>query len=110
MWMNPVALEGNGQFEIPRDYSGHGIGQKLHEPPHIPNRSPYYPGQGPCGSPDLAPGQLIAIEPMAMIGSPAVVVDPDGTVRTKSGLPAAHFEHTVWVTRMGPVVLTKIPS
>lgn len=84
-----------------REYGGHGIGRELHEDPHIPNHGA--PGRGPR----LKVGQVIAIEPIFSLGSPEVVVDEDGwTTRTKDGSVAAHFEHTVAITPLGPQMLT----
>ena len=85
-----------------QEYGGHGIGRELHEEPHIPNHGA--PGRGPR----LQVGQVIAIEPIFSLGAPEVVVDEDGwTTRTKDGSAAAHFEHTVAITKEGPRMLTE---
>jgi len=88
-------------FSIVREFVGHGIGQKLHEEPQIPNYGP--PGRGP----KLAAGMVLAIEPMVAMGRPETKVLADGwTAVTRDRSIAAHFEHTVAVTADGPLVLT----
>lgn len=97
-------IEGRG-FGIVRDLSGHGIGTKLQTEPRILNLGT--PGTGPI----LKAGMAVAIEPMVTAGDWRVKVDPDGwTVRTLDKSRAAHFEHTVLVTKTGHRVLTKIPA
>ena len=86
-------------------YTGHGIGTAMHEPPAVPNLAPHGPGRGM----ELVPGIVLAVEPMAVLGSPDVVELDDGwTVVTRDGLQAAHWEHTVAVTPDGPWVLTSL--
>jgi methionyl aminopeptidase len=88
-------------FSIVREFVGHGIGEKLHEEPQIPNYGA--PGRGP----KLAAGMVLAIEPMVAMGRPETRVLADGwTAVTKDGSLAAHFEHTVAVSAEGPQVLT----
>lgn len=88
-------------FSIVREFVGHGIGERLHEEPQVPNYG--QPGRGP----KLAEGMVLAIEPMVAMGRPQTRVLSDGwTAVTKDGSLAAHFEHTVAVTVSGPVVLT----
>jgi methionyl aminopeptidase len=88
-------------FAIVREFVGHGIGEKLHEEPQIPNYGP--PGRGP----KLAAGMVLAIEPMVAMGRPETKVLGDGwTAVTRDRSTAAHFEHTVAVTNSGPLVLT----
>ena len=90
-------------FSVVREFVGHGIGEKLHEEPQIPNYG--QPGHGP----KLAEGMVLAIEPMVAMGKPDVKVLGDGwTAVTKDGSLAAHFEHTVAVTAAGPLVLTAL--
>jgi methionyl aminopeptidase len=93
-------VEANG-FSVVREFVGHGIGASLHEEPQIANYGE--PGRGPR----LAEGMVMAIEPMVNMGRPAVKVLSDGwTAVTKDGSLSAHFEHTVAVTKDGPLVLT----
>ncbi len=95
-----VRPHGYGLLE---DYTGHGIGQAMHEPPYVPNTAPEGPGRGMA----LDVGIALAVEPMATLGSAAVRELDDGwTVVTADGRQAAHWEHTVAVTPNGPWVLT----
>jgi methionyl aminopeptidase len=94
-------VEAHG-FSVVREFVGHGIGAALHEDPQIANYGE--PGRGPR----LAEGMTLAIEPMVNVGRPAVKVLADGwTAVTKDGSLSAHFEHTVAVTKAGPLVLTR---
>ena len=93
-------VEGAG-FNLVREYTGHGVGRALHEDPQIFNYGA--PGRGP----ELRPGLVIAVEPMAMLGDwPTRVLADNWTVVTDDGSLAAHFEHTIAVTEDGPEVLT----
>jgi methionyl aminopeptidase len=95
-------VEAHG-FSVVREFVGHGIGERLHEEPQIPNYG--QPGRGP----KLAEGMVLAIEPMVAMGKPDVRVLGDGwTAVTRDGSLAAHFEHTVAVTAAGPLVLTAL--
>ena len=95
-------LEKNG-FGVIRDLAGHGTGRKLHEEPFVPNYGKR--GAGPV----VLEGMVLAIEPMATEGDWHVVLDKDGwTFRTRDGKLAAHFEHTVMVTKSGAEILTRI--
>jgi methionyl aminopeptidase len=88
-------------FSVVREFVGHGIGAALHEEPQIANYGE--PGRGPR----MAEGMVLAIEPMVNIGRPAVKVLADGwTAVTRDGSLSAHFEHTVAVTKHGPLILT----
>jgi len=88
-------------FSVVREFVGHGIGQRMHEEPQVPNYGE--PGRGPR----LAEGMVLAIEPMVNAGKPAVKVLGDGwTAVTRDGSLSAHFEHTVAVTADGPWILT----
>jgi methionyl aminopeptidase len=88
-------------FSVVREFVGHGIGRRLHEPPHVPNF-------GRAGTGELLrPGMVLAIEPMVNAGRPEVEVMDDGwTAVTADGSLSAHFEHTVAVTEKGPEILT----
>ncbi len=90
-------------FSVVREFVGHGVGKDLHESPEVPNYG--IPGRGPR----LAPGMVIAIEPMVCIGSGDVLVKKDGwTVVTTDGGLSAHYEHTVALTDNGVILLTAI--
>ncbi|MEE6175320.1 type I methionyl aminopeptidase [Mycobacterium sp. 050134] len=88
-------------FGIVEGYGGHGIGRHMHMDPFLPNEGS--PGRGPT----LAPGSVLAIEPMLTLGTGKTVVqDDEWTVTTADGSRAAHWEHTVAVTDAGPRILT----
>jgi methionyl aminopeptidase len=88
-------------FSVVREFVGHGIGQRMHEEPQVPNYGE--PGRGPR----LSEGMVLAIEPMVNAGKPAVKVLGDGwTAVTRDKSLSAHFEHTVAVTADGPWILT----
>ena len=94
-------VEANG-FSVVREFVGHGIGTKLHEEPQVPNYGT--PGSGP----KLGDGMVLAIEPMVNVGrSETRVLADNWTAVTKDGTHSAHFEHTVAVTKNGPVILTE---
>jgi methionyl aminopeptidase len=89
-------------FGVVRDFVGHGIGRSMHEDPQVPNFGPA--GKGPR----LKAGMVLAIEPMINAGGPDVRVLKDGwTAVTIDGSYSAHFEHTVAITKDGPLVLTR---
>ena len=89
------------RFGIVEGYGGHGIGRHMHMDPFLPNEGS--PGRGPL----LAPGSVLAIEPMLTLGSgKTLVLDDEWTVTTTDGSHAAHWEHTVAVTENGPRILT----
>ena len=97
-----VRPHGYGLLE---DYTGHGIGTAMHEPPYVPNLAPKGSGQGM----PLDVGIVLAVEPMATLGSPEVrTLDDEWTVVTADGQQASHWEHTVAVTPDGPWVLTAL--
>ena len=88
-------------YSVVRDFTGHGVGAKLHEAPTVPNYG--LPGKGAR----LMPGMAIAIEPMINVGTHRVRVLRDGwTTVTADGKLSAHFEHTIAITPAGPVILT----
>ncbi|HEV8612688.1 MAG TPA: type I methionyl aminopeptidase [Gemmatimonadales bacterium] len=89
-------------FGVVRELVGHGVGQRMHEDPQVPNH-----GQPHRGTRLLA-GMTLAIEPMITLGDYATrMLDDKWTVVTADGSLAAHFEHTVAVTKEGPRILTK---
>ncbi len=95
-------VEKNG-FSVVRDFVGHGIGQKMHEAPEIPNFGP--PGLGPR----LTPGMILAIEPMVNQGSYHVkILEDNWTTVTVDNKLSAHYEHTVLITDGEPELLTVV--
>ncbi len=92
--------ESNG-YSVVRELVGHGIGREMHEDPSVPN----YGTQG--HGVRVHSGMTIAVEPMINMGAKEVYTARDGwTVRTRDGLPSAHYENTVLITADGVKVLT----
>ena len=88
-------------YGVVRDYCGHGVGRQLHEEPQVPNYGE--PGTGE----ELRPGLCLAIEPMINLGTHRTKTLRDHwTVVTEDRRPSAHFEHSIAITKNGPVVLT----
>ena len=95
-------VESHG-YHVPRKYTGHGVGQKMHEPPQVPNFG--VPGQGML----LQVGMTIAIEPMVLVGTPKTkVLSDQWTVISADRSLTAHYEHTVAVTANSPLILTRV--
>lgn len=87
---------------VVKELVGHGVGTEVHEEPDVPNYGKK--GTGPI----LKAGMVIAVEPMLNLGTANVLMlDDDWTIVTEDGLPSAHFEHTVLVTKEGYIILTK---
>jgi len=96
-------------FSCVTDLVGHGIGRQMHEPPQVPNF--YEPRSFPDYDLKLRPGMVLAIEPMVNAGTSQLRLDNDQwTMRTADGRLSAHFEHTVAITKDGPLVLTRLPK
>ncbi len=91
-------------LSVVRDFVGHGIGRKMHEPPQVPN----FTSRALLSNDiDLQEGMTLAVEPMCNLGGVEVRTLDDGwTVTTVDGSPSAHFEHTIAVTATGAEVLT----
>jgi len=96
-------VRGQGRYGILEDYTGHGIGSAMHQPPNVPNHG--RPGRGPR----LVQGLALAVEPMVTLGTKDVsVLEDDWTVVTDDGSWAAHVEHTFTLTPTGTWVLTAL--
>lgn len=96
-----TVIRNAGSYGIVEDYVGHGIGTEMHMYPPVPNFGA--PGSGM----HLKVGMVLAIEPMATIGSAEVqVLEDEWTVVTADGSWASHWEHTVAITENGPDILT----
>jgi methionyl aminopeptidase len=92
-----------GAWGVIEDFTGHGIGTAMHQPPNVPNFG--RPGRGP----KLERGLALAVEPMVTLGSQHTETDADEwTVVTEDGSWAAHFEHTFTLTLDGAWVLTAV--
>lgn len=95
------AFRGTG-FSVVKALGGHGVGNAVHEEPWISNDGA--PGTGP----EIVPGMVLALEPIANEGKASIILDPDGyTYRTRDGSRSAHFEHTILIEEKGPLVLTR---
>ena len=92
-----------GTWGIVEEFTGHGIGTAMHQPPNVPNYG--RAGRGP----KLERGLALAVEPMVTLGSKHPVLDDDEwTVLSEDGSWAAHFEHTFTLTPDGPWILTAV--
>jgi methionyl aminopeptidase len=95
-------------FSVVETMSGHGVGRELHEAPQYPN---YVNPKAKEEDVVLRTGLVIAIEPMVNLGKKETRVLPDHwTIVAADGKPSAHFEHTVALTKDGPVRLTAPPQ
>ena len=87
-------------LSVVEELVGHGIGNKMHEDPDIPNFNDH-------NMTVLKAGMTIAIEPMLNLGSKEVYMcDDDWTIKTMDGSPSSHYENTVLVTKDGYEILT----
>ena len=94
-------VEANG-FSVVREYVGHGIGAKMHEPPEVPNYV-----EPKAGRPRFLRGMTIAVEPMVCAGGWQVKnLEGNWTTVTQDGSLAAHYENTILITEDGPEILT----
>ncbi len=90
-------------FSVVREFTGHGIGRRLHEAPQVPNY-----GRAGTGM-TLRAGMVLAVEPMVNAGTEGVeVLEDDWTAVTLDRRLSAHFEHTIHVSENGPEILTRV--
>ena len=90
-------------FSVVKEFVGHGIGDRLHEDPQVPNYGT--PGRGPR----LREGMVLAIEPMVNSKGPGARILKDRwTAVTTDGGYSAHFEHSVALTKDGPWILSQL--
>ena len=88
-------------YSVVRDFVGHGIGKKMHEDPQVPHYGTKGRGQR------LVEGMVITIEPMINVGTYRMKMDENGwTSRTVDGELSAQYEHTLAITKDGPLILT----
>ena len=93
-------VENNG-FSVVRDFVGHGIGKDMHEDPQVPHYGKAGRGQR------LVEGMVITIEPMVNTGDYGMTIDDNNwTARTKDKSISAQYEHTLAITKEGPIILT----
>jgi methionyl aminopeptidase len=90
-------------LHVTREYTGHGVGRRMHEGPQVPNYG--VAGRGL----ELREGMVIALEPMVLVGTHRTTLMPDDwTVVSEDGSLTCHWEHTVAITAQGPRILTKL--
>ncbi len=95
-----ASVERDG-FSVVYELGGHGVGNKVHEGPFIPNYGVKGKGE------KLVAGMVLALEPIVALGSPEIKLDSDGyTYKTRDGSLAAHFEDTILITEKGAEVIT----
>lgn len=87
-------------FSVVRDLVGHGVGANLHEAPNVPN----YGNKGTGMK--LVAGMTLAVEPMVNMGSYAMSFPKEWVCKTRDGLPSAHYENTIVITKTGVEILT----
>jgi len=93
-------VEKNG-YSVVRELVGHGIGKDMHEPPNVPNYGKVTDG------PMIIENTCLAIEPMVNMGRKEIWLIEDGWgIITRDGLPSAHYENTVLITKDGVEILT----
>ncbi|MFT8319864.1 MAG: type I methionyl aminopeptidase [Bacillus sp. (in: firmicutes)] len=89
-------------FSVVREFVGHGIGAVIHEKPNVPHFG--LQGKGPR----IKEGMVFTIEPMINLGEPGIKMDGNGwTARTVDGKYSAQYEHTIAITKEGPIILTE---
>jgi methionyl aminopeptidase len=88
-------------FTVIRELGGHGIGRSIHEPPHVPNFADSEASQL------LTEGLVITVEPIIAAGTGRIFLAEDGwTLTTADHNASAHYEHTLVITKGGPILLT----
>lgn len=99
------AIQANAEshgFSVVREFTGHGIGHKMHEDPLVLHYG--HPNRGI----KLCEGMVFTIEPMINAGSYKLTIDKNGwTARTADGSLSAQYEHTLAITKNGPLILTE---
>jgi len=89
-------------YSVVREFTGHGVGKSIHEDPHVPHYG--HPGTGV----KLKEGMVITIEPMVNMGEHFLYLDANGwTAKTVDGKYSAQYEHTIGITKDGPLILTE---
>ena len=92
-------------FLLVADLNGHGIGRELHEDPQV---LPFVDATADRAGFPLQPGLTFTIEPVVTTGNGRTRRTDNGwTIETADGTPGVHFEHTIAMTRNGPLVLTQ---
>lgn len=92
-------------FGVVRDFIGHGIGPSIHEDPQVPHYGLARKGLR------LKEGMTITIEPMITTGTWQMKMDNNGwTARTRDGGFCAQYEHSIAITKDGPIIMTQQPD
>lgn len=107
LWVIGKAVEKvakKGGYSIIKELGGHGVGHKLHEPPHsIPH---YFTRKART---KLKVGQVLTIEPFLNTGSGEIyTADDNWSLITKDGSLSAQYEHTVVITENAPILTTRV--
>lgn len=101
-----VFVEKQG-YTVAREYTGHGVGRNMHEPPQVPNWWPRKARKRGWVDYPLQPGMTYALEPMVIAGRPDTrELEDKWTVVTQDKSLCAHFEHTIAITDGAPLILT----
>jgi len=96
-------VHSQGKYGVLEDFTGHGIGTEMHQPPNVPNY-----GRAGRGA-KLVRGLALAVEPMVTLGSKDTeLLDDEWTVVTDDGSWSAHYEHTFTLTPQGAWILTAL--
>ncbi len=94
-------------YSVAREYTGHGVGRRMHEDPQVPNWWPRRAQRRGWENVPLQPGMTYALEPMVIAGRPDLKeLDDRWTVATVDRSLCAHFEHTIAITTGQPLILT----
>jgi methionyl aminopeptidase len=101
-------VEGECKFHLVRGLGGHGYGRKLHAPPFVSNVVPTHPREWPDALLPMAPGTLVALEPMVAVGTPQTHQRRnEWPVFTADGSLSVHYEHDVYIAEDRAIVLTE---
>jgi len=88
-------------YGVVRELVGHGLGEKMHEDPEMPNYGKRGRGK------KFIEGMVVAIEPMINMGTHRIKQLSDGwTILTADNKPSAHFEHDVAIVDGKPELLS----
>lgn len=101
-------VEGEAGFHLVRGLGGHGYGRKLHAPPFVANVVPSHPGEWPDALTPMAPGTLLAVEPMVAVGTGETRSKRnEWPVFTADGSLSVHYEHDVYIGEDRAILLTE---
>ncbi|MCL2039085.1 MAG: type I methionyl aminopeptidase [Bacteroidetes bacterium] len=97
-------------YSLTREFTGHGVGRKLHQEPPVPNFVPPLIKRRNLPNAKLFNGLAIAIEPMIHLGGKDIYIDDNDkwSVITKDNTPTAHYEHTIIINDDEPIITTLV--